>query len=127
MKDREITNGILVENISLNQVNWRWRDTLRQFMKDKEITNVIDSYEKSFTTSGYLKRHIKALHEGQRNSKCNSSGKSFTQSGNLKNHIKTMHEGQRNYKCDSCEKSYAKLGSLKYHIKTIHEEQRCGK
>ena len=39
MKDKEITNVILVENPSLNQDILR--HISRHFMKDKEITNVI--------------------------------------------------------------------------------------
>ena len=35
-------------------------------------------------------------YEGQRNYKCDSCEKSFTQSGSLKRHIKTIHEGQKN-------------------------------
>ena len=38
MKDKEITNVILVENPSLNQEIWS--STSRQYTKDKEITNV---------------------------------------------------------------------------------------
>ena len=45
---------------------------------------------------GSLKRHIKTLHEGQRNQKCDYCGKYFTESGSLKRHIKAIHEGQRN-------------------------------
>ena len=39
MKDKGITNVIIVENPPLNQEIWR--NISRQFMKDKEITNVI--------------------------------------------------------------------------------------
>ena len=39
--------------------------------------------------------------EAQKNLKCASCEKSLTQPGSLKVHIKTVHEGQRNYKCDT--------------------------
>ena len=71
-----------------------------------------------------MKSHIKTIHEGQRNYKCDFCGKLFTESGNLKNHIKSIHEEQRNYKCDYCGKSFAQSGHLKKHIKTIHEGQK---
>ena len=76
---------------------------------------------KSFTTNGSLKLHIKSVHEGQRNHKCDSCGKSFITSSHLKNHIRTVHEGQRNYKCDSCEKYYSEAGHLKRHVQITHE------
>ena len=53
--------------------------------------------------------------------KCDSCGKPFTKSGDLKKHIKTIHEGQRNYKCDFCGKSFTQSGRLKRHIKALHE------
>ena len=39
MKDKDITNVILAENVSLNQIILK--DTSKHSMKDKEITNVI--------------------------------------------------------------------------------------
>ena len=48
----------------------------------------------------------------------------FVKSVHLNTHIKILHEGKRNYKCDSCGKSVTRLGSLKKHIKQIHEAQR---
>jgi len=41
----------------------------------------------------------------------------------LKIHIKTLHEGQRNYRCDYCGKSFTGSQYLEKHIKTIHEIQ----
>ena len=73
--------------------------------------------DKTFTTSFNMKKHIKTIHEGQRNYKCDSCGKSYKESGSLNFHIKTIHEGQRKYKCDSCEQPFNKLDSLKSHIK----------
>ena len=63
---------------------------------------------KSFSKSGSLKYHIKTIHEGQRDHKCDSCGKSFATSGNLKKHIKTLHEGQR-FKCDFCKKYFTEF------------------
>ena len=33
--------------------------------------------------------------------------KSFTQACNLRKHIKTIHEGHKDYKCEFCEKSFS--------------------
>ena len=38
----------------------------------------------------------------------------------MKTHIKTVHKGQRNYRCDSCEKTFTQSGDLKRHINIIH-------
>ena len=33
-------------------------------------------------------------------------GKLFSYAGNMRRHIKTVHEGDKDFKCDSCEKSF---------------------
>ena len=57
------------------------------------------------------------LHERQRNYKCNSCGKSFTTSGYLKTHVKTIHDGKKDHECEFCDRSFAMAGDLKRHIK----------
>ena len=54
--------------------------------------------------------------------KCESCEKSFSQGGGLKRHIRTVHEGQKDHKCESCGKSFSESGSLKKHIHRIHKE-----
>ena len=52
------------------------------------------SCQKEFSQSGHLKRHIDAVHNGQKDHKCDSCGKSFSVSGNLKRHVNADHNGQ---------------------------------
>ena len=68
-------------------------------MMVKEIINVIivencDNCEQSFTSSGNLNTHIRAVHESRKDHKCDHCGKCFSESENLKRHIKTIHESK---------------------------------
>ena len=63
---------------------------------------------KSFTRTSHFKRHIRTIHEGQKDYKCESCAKSFSQAGTLKTHIRTIHKGHKDYKCESCAKSFSK-------------------
>ena len=49
--------------------------------------------------------------------------KLFTCSGHMRRHIKTVHEGCKDFKCESCEKLFTQADSLRGHIKSIHEFQ----
>ena len=42
-----------------------------------------------------MKKHIKAIHEGQKDPKCECCGKYFSQLGDLKKHIHAHHEGNK--------------------------------
>ena len=47
--------------------------------------------EKASSSAGDLKKHINAVHNGQKDHKCDSCRKAFSQSGNLKTHINSVH------------------------------------
>ena len=64
---------------------------------------------------------MKTVHLGQSNYKCDSCGKSYTTSEYLKTHIKTIHWGERNYKCESCGKFFTASESKKTQEET-HED-----
>ena len=55
---------------------------------------------KLFTNAG----HIKTVHEGDKDFKCESCGKLFTQANSLRGYTKTVHEGDKDFKCESCGK-----------------------
>ena len=73
-------------------------------------------FEKLFT---HVRRHIKTVHEGCNDFKCESCEKSFTQADSLRGHIKSIHEGQKDFKCDSCGKLFTCAGNMRRHIKTV--------
>ena len=42
----------------------------------------------------------------------------------MKKHIKGVHEGQKNHKCESCNISFFQAGELKRHIKSIGHKNK---
>ena len=83
-----------------------------------------ESYSKSFSQVGDLKKHVYTILEGHKHQKCESCGRSFSQAGDLKIHIHTVHEGHKKHICESCGKSFSQAGNLKTHISTVHEGQK---
>ena len=58
----------------------------------------------------------KSFNGVQKLMKCESCGKLFSEAGYLKKHIRTVHEGHKDHKCESCDKSFSQAGFLKRHI-----------
>ena len=55
-------------------------------------------------------------------SQCGQCGKYFSEAYNLKRHIRRIHDGQRDYECKSCGKSFFEEYDLKRHIRRNHED-----
>ena len=70
----------------------------------KRIPNVTHVCGKTFSMARNLKRHIGAVHNGQKDHKCDSCGKAFNEAGYLKTHINSVYLGNKDHKCDSCAK-----------------------
>ena len=119
--------------------------TEENIKKQIQTINKCESCGKSFSNAGYLKRHIRIVHEGHKcescgnsfsqaqflkkhiymvheGQNCESCGKSFSNTGSLKKHIYKVHKGHKDYKCESCGKSFSRAGTLKKHLIKIHED-----
>ena len=84
----------------------------------------VSYFHEKFSQAHHLNLHINAVHNGQKNHKCDSCGKVFPPTGHLKAHINAVHNGQKDYKCDLCEKEFSELGNLKRHINSVHNGQK---
>ena len=82
------------------------------FHNQKETLFNCNICSKSLQTYPILLRHIKTVH-GQKNFKSKSCGKSFSSAGYLKKHIYTVHEGHKDHKCETCGKSFTGAQYLK--------------
>ena len=47
--------------------------------------------------------------------KCEYCGKRFPNNGNVRRHIRTVHNGERNYQCSQCERKFQQKSSLERH------------
>ena len=47
--------------------------------------------------------------------------KTFQTKIHLKAHMRKVHGGHNDHKCESCENTFSEAGTLKKHIHTIHD------
>ena len=109
----------------LNNPNIRYQKS--KFQKAK-----CDICKKLFNQQ-WLEKHIKIVHEGIKNSKCNQCEVSFGTSGELRIHISKMHGG-KNYPCELCKSIFYSKQKLQNHKRAVHEGRKgylpceiCGK
>ena len=89
----------------------------------RDRKHICDACGKSYSASGKLKEHKKAIHDGIKDFMCTTCGKSFSRSGSLRGHIRGVHLSDRVKKhiCDACGKSYPAPGELKQHKNAVHD------
>ena len=71
-----------------------------------------------------LNRHIRLVHEGQKDHKCDICGKLYSGAVTLIRHKQSVHEGKKNHTCDTCGNCFSQNASLKRHIRQVHERRK---
>ena len=69
-----------------------------------------------------LKRHIRTVHEKQKDHKCDLCGKEYFAKKRLNEHIKRDHDKIRDEKCNQCGKNFFTKDILKKHIGYTHNK-----
>ena len=69
-------------------------------------------------------KHIISIHEGKKEQhKCSICDYTPSQKGYLKTHIRTVHEGIKPHKCLICAYTASQKVHLKRHINSINEKK----
>ena len=71
-----------------------------------------------------MKRHLKTVHEGRKDHKCERCGKEYTEKKSLRTHIKREHDNVRDEQCNQCGKLFFTKEVLKKHVKNIHNKDQ---
>ena len=86
--------------------------------------NVCYICNKSFSTLGNMRNHIKTIHEKNRPFKCKYPGcnKEYSIESRYEVHLRT-HKGEKPFICKICKKAFNEKGNLKTHLR-FHSEKR---
>ena len=71
-----------------------------------------------------MNRHIRTVHEKQKDHKCDLCGNEYFEKKRLSEHIKRDHDKIRDEKCNQCGKQYFTKELLKSHVRNIHSKDQ---
>ncbi|CAH1799288.1 unnamed protein product [Owenia fusiformis] len=83
----------------------------------KQMPHTCTDCGQHFSRVHHLRFHIKSVHNGERNFRCQICPRFFSDNRNLKNHQK-LHEGNIGIKCDAC----GGLFRFEHNVKTHHKD-----
>jgi uncharacterized C2H2 Zn-finger protein len=117
--------SLVAEEIPLQQNFWTQSD--QQIQQEAEVW-LCDICNRSFSTKQILQRHRIALHDHNKDFKCDQCDMWFSSSNNheLIKHVNEVHNGFKKFICDfhSCNKEFSRRDALKRHRQT-HESQKA--
>lgn len=82
-----------------------------------------DKCGKKFNKLDHLKAHYLAAHT-ENKFECRQCGRCFSYKSALDRHIKVVHENQRDHECNKCGKSFGTRYDLSMHFEANHDESR---
>ncbi|CRL00821.1 CLUMA_CG014072, isoform A [Clunio marinus] len=116
--------SLVAEEIPLQQ-NF-WTQSENQIQQDQEVWTC-DICNRNFSTKQILQRHRIALHDHNKDFKCDQCDMWFSSSNNheLIKHVNEVHNGFKKFICDyhGCNKEFSRRDALKRHRQT-HEAQK---
>ena len=72
-----------------------------------------------------MRRHLRRVHEGKKDYKCEYCGKEYTDKKHLVVHIKRIHDNfTGDEQCNQCGKLYFSKQVLKEHIRNMHNKDQ---
>lgn len=115
--------SLVAEEIPMQQNFWTQSD--QQMQQDQENW-ICDICNRSFSTKQILQRHRIALHDHNKDFKCDQCDMWFSSSNNheLIKHVNEVHNGFKKFICDYCNKEFSRRDALKRHRHT-HEVQKA--
>lgn len=117
--------SLVAEEIPLQQNFWTQSD--QQIQQDQEVW-MCDICNRNFSTKQILQRHRIALHDHNKDFKCDQCEQWFSSSNNheLIKHVNEVHNGFKKFICDydGCNKEFSRRDALKRHRST-HEAQKA--
>ena len=123
-----VTFVLKLSKNTLKQVRYLYRSILfnEQFFIIIFLGHEKIYCEKCGTTidKTYLQRHLRIVHEGKRDYKCEHCGKEYADKKGLSTHIKSSHDNVRDEQCNQCGKLFFTKEVLRQHIKNIHNKEQ---
>lgn len=118
--------SLVAEEIPLQQNFWTQSD--QQIQQEQEIWSC-DICNRNFSTKQILQRHRIALHDHNKDFKCDQCPMWFSSSNNheLIKHVNEVHNGFKKFICDyhGCNKEFSRRDALKRHHSGVHETQKA--
>ncbi|XP_044727283.1 zinc finger protein 260-like isoform X2 [Chrysoperla carnea] len=122
----EEVHGIIEKRVTCHicgkSVTKKYLDDHLEIHKEREKITC-DKCSKTFISELTLKRHIKEIHDNERNHLCNICGHGLRTASKLRIHLLT-HSNERPFACDRCEKTFLRVDGLKDHFARVHLKER---
>ncbi|KAL0860093.1 hypothetical protein ABMA27_010407 [Loxostege sticticalis] len=138
----------LSENVTIRRRTGKGKSLFVYLQDQSNLNCPVATCTKSFSSSTFLKAHIRKVHYSEKKHMCEVCGASFTAQyllrrhsavhatervqcpvckkmlslrTNLAQHLRS-HSDTRRHECVSCGKRFLRSSTLKVHLKTAHKE-----
>ena len=71
-----------------------------------------------------LKRHIRAVHGGEKPHKCNVCGRAFSRAADVDKHVQSVHCPEKKHACSICNMRFSRSDNLVAHVAAVHAKRK---